>query len=460
MSRMVQSSRRKRELPRLPAALSGALLGALLSVLLAAPPASAAPAPWAQGRSRARDLVIKLVTVEPGTPLYSWWGHTALIVEDSTLGVSRFYNYGLFSIQKEHFVRNFVQGRLWFEVGASPTERELRAYRADNRTTRIQTLDLVPERRLELAEFLENNILPENRVYLYDHYQDNCATRVRDLLDRMVDGQLAAAAEAPGSGTLRWQTRRFTAGHPVMNWLLMYLMSGGIDRPIRRWEEMFLPMELERNAAGLRYLDPQGRERALVSAQETWFQAAERAPVPERPPSYMLPALGLGLLLGLAAAGLGWWRAGRGRKEGAGRAALVLSGAWEAALGLGIGLIGAILAYMSLFTDHTVTYGNRNLFLANPLHLAVLPLAVALAAGARRAGRWLAWLWSLLAALAVASLALQAFPALRQDNWLAVALLLPIQLGCAAAGWVSSTADRNELPWSARVRNGAAGRAR
>ena len=88
---------------------------------------------------------------------------------------------------------------------------------------------------------------------------------MRDLLDRMVDGQLAAAAAAPGSGTLRWQTRRFTAGHPVMNWLLMYLMSGGIDRPIRRWEEMFLPLELERNAAGLRYVDPQGRERALVS---------------------------------------------------------------------------------------------------------------------------------------------------------------------------------------------------
>jgi len=427
---MGRSSRHKRRGLRLPAALCGAFLCALLSAFLAAPPASAAPAPWAQGRSRAGDLMVKLVTVEPGTPLYSWWGHTALIVEDPRLGVSRFYNYGLFSIQKEDFVQNFIQGRLWFEVGASPTERELRAYRADNRTVRIQTLDLAPERRLQLAVFLEDNILPENRVYLYDHYRDNCATRVRDLLDRVLDGQLAAAGQAPGSGSLRWQTRRFTAGHPVMNWLLMYLMSGGIDRPIRRWEEMFLPMELERNAAGLRYLDPQGRERALVAGQETWFQAGGRTPVPERPPSYLPPALGLGLLLGLASAGLGWWRA-RG-----GTAGQALSGAWEAALGFSIGLIGTILAYMSLFTDHTVTYGNRNLFLANPLHLAVLPLAVALAAGARGAGRWLAWLWSLLAALAAASLALQAFPSLRQDNWLAVALLLPIQLGCAAAGWL------------------------
>jgi hypothetical protein len=411
--------------------LLAALLAAGLPLLGAAPPASAAPAPWAQGRSRAADLVVKLATVEPGTPLYSWWGHTALIVEDGRLGVSRFYNYGLFSIYKEHFVSNFIQGRLWFEVGASPTERELPAYEVDNRTVRVQTLDLPPERRLEMAEFLEKNILPENRTYLYDHYGDNCATRVRDLLDRVVDGQLRSGTSAPGSGTLRWQTRRFTAGHPLMNWLLLFLMSSVIDRPITRWEEMFLPMELERNVAGLRYVDPQGRTRALVSAQVTWYTATGRQPVPERPPADVPAALGLGALLGLVAAALGWWR-GQG-----GAASRALSGAWEAALGLGMGILGTMLAYMSLFTDHTVTYGNRNLFLANPLHLAAAALAMAMAAGGRAAGRWLARLWSLLALLGLASLALQAFPALRQDNALAAALLLPIQVGCAAAGYLS-----------------------
>jgi hypothetical protein len=414
-----------------------AALWAALAALLPASPASAAPAPWAQGRSRAADLVVQMVTIEPGTPLYSWWGHTGLIVEDHRQGVSRFYNYGLFSIQKKDFVRNFIQGRLWFEVGASPAERELRAYRADNRTIRIQTLDLAPERRLEMAVFLERNILPENRVYLYDHYRDNCATRVRDLLDRMVDGQLSAAAQEPGSGSLRWQTRRFTAGHPGMNWLLMYLMSGGIDRPIRRWEEMFLPLELERGVAALSYRDPQGRTRRLVAAEETWFTAEGRPAVPGRPPAYLPGALALGLLLGLAAAGLGWWRA---RGGAVGRA---LCGVWQAVLGLAIGIIGAILAYMSLFTDHTVTYGNLNLFLASPLHLAAVPLAVAAATGARRAGLWLGRLWALLALLGLASLALQVFPGLRQDNALIAALLLPIELGCAAAGWRGRVKQRS-----------------
>ena len=128
-------------------------------------------------------------------------------------------------------------------------------------------------------------------------------------------------------------------------------------------------------------------------------------------------------------------------RRGAGRPE-PLSGAYEVLLGLAIGLLGAILAYMSLFTDHTVTYGNRNLFLASPLHLAVVPLAVALAAGARWAGRGLAWALEPAGRLrGRLSLALQAFPALRQDNWLAVALLLPVQLGCAAAGWLAAAQE-------------------
>lgn len=404
---------------------------AVIALPLAGVHVPAAPAPWAAGASRPEDLVIRLVTVEPGTPLYSWWGHSAIIVEDTRLKHARFYNYGLFSFEKDNFLRNFILGRLWFEVGAADARRELAAYRGDNRTIRVQTLNLVPTRRLEMARFLEWNILPENRSYLYDHYRDNCATRVRDLIDRMVDGQLAVAAAAPGRLSLRGHTRRFTAGHAVMNWVLMFLMSGGIDRPIDRWAEMFLPMELERNVADLTYTDPDGRRRTLVSAETLFYQARGRVGVPALPPRYEPPALGIGVGLALAVLALGFWR-NRG-----GRASRAVAGTVEGLTGLAIGLIGAILAFMSLFTDHTVTYGNRNLLLASPLALIALPLGLTLASGGRSAGwagRWLGFLWALLVLLSLAAIGLQAFPALRQDNWLAAALLLPVQVAGAVNG--------------------------
>ena len=153
---------------------SAVLLAGLLLLLGAASLGwTQSPAPWASGASRAQDLVVRLVTIEPSDPLYTWWGHSALIVEDGRLGVSRFYNYGLFSFEQERFVQNFAMGRLWFVVGASDTERELAYYRYLGRTIRIQTLNLLPGKRLEMARFLENNILPRNRTYLYDHYNDN-----------------------------------------------------------------------------------------------------------------------------------------------------------------------------------------------------------------------------------------------------------------------------------------------
>ena len=57
-----------------------------------------------QMNSRGDSLVIKIATIGPGDDLTSWWGHTAVIVEDKTFNVSRFYNYGLFSFDQENFI--------------------------------------------------------------------------------------------------------------------------------------------------------------------------------------------------------------------------------------------------------------------------------------------------------------------------------------------------------------------
>jgi len=68
------------------------------------------------------NLKIKLVTIGPGSELTNFWGHNAIIVEDTISGESYFYNYGLYSFD-DNFVYNFVKGRLIFEVGAFRTEK-------------------------------------------------------------------------------------------------------------------------------------------------------------------------------------------------------------------------------------------------------------------------------------------------------------------------------------------------
>jgi len=408
-------------------AKSTVLLAVSLILLgVVAPGWAQAPAPWAEGASRPEDLVVRLVTIEPSDPIYTWWGHSALTVEDSRLGVSRFYNYGLFSFEQERFVQNFAMGRLWFLVGVSDTERELAYYRYLDRTIRIQTLNLLPDKRLEMAFFLENNILPQNRTYLYDHYYDNCATRVRDLIDATVDGQLAEDTAVAGRMTLREHTRRFTEHEFFMDWLLMFLMSEVIDHPVTKWEEMFLPTELERNVANLRYRDEAGQERALVSESVVYFDAHRQRPVPDRASPIWFRALIPGVILGLPALLLGILVRRRGK--------WTLFGIYSALVGLILGLPASALFFMSTFTGHTVTYANENLFLANPLALAVVPIGFLVAFGRRKRGRRLLQLfWLLLAVLACLYLLLKLFPFFDQSNGAAVATILPVLFGFAAA---------------------------
>jgi hypothetical protein len=413
------------------------LAGLFIVLVVAVPGVAQTPAPWALGASRAEDLVVRLVTIDPSNPIYTWWGHSALVVEDSRLGVSRFYNYGLFSFDQERFILNFAMGRLWFQVGASNTERELAFYRYLGRTIRIQTLDLMPRKRLEMAFFLENNILPQNRTYLYDHYSDNCATRVRDLIDVTVDGQLAEATAVPGRMTLRQHTRRYTAHNLLMDWLLMFLMSDVIDRPITKWEEMFLPSELERNVAALRYRDETGRERSLVSESVLYFDAPRQRPVPELASPLWFRALILGLILGLPALLLGILIR-RAKESRAKQTSWTLLGIYGAVVGLILGLIGSALFFMSVFTDHTVTYGNENLFLVNPITLVAVPLGLTAAfARGNRSRRLLQLLWFFLAAVSCGYLLLKIFPFFDQSNGAAVAAIVPVLLAFAAAGGLS-----------------------
>lgn len=405
---------------------SAPLLTCLLGLLLLAAPAHAASRPpWGTGESRGEDLVISLVTFSPGDDVASWWGHGSLVVEDTRLKAQRLYNYGMFSFDSTMLSR-YAMGRLEFWVAEASVGRTYRFYESYDRDVRIQVLNLTPEQRVQIGQLLADNVLPENRHYLYHHYDDNCVTRLRDMIDRAVGGQLRQAASAPARMTLREHTRRYTAVSPPMSVLLDFLMNDEIDRPITRWEEAFLPDELEKQVAALQVTGPDGKPAPLVAQNVTYFKSS-RPPVPDLPPGYAPWMLLMGLAVGGSAVGLAYW----GRRGS--RLPRVLLGLEHVVLGLVLGLPGTALFIMWLFTNHTVTYRNENLFLANPLTLLMVPLGLMLVFGSVRARRWLRFVWLALAGLGTLGLVLKVVPPFNQDNWRLIALILPISLGFAGA---------------------------
>ncbi len=367
------------------------------------------------------DLNIQLVTIGPGDELTNWWGHNGLIVENSASGISYFYNYGLYSFD-DNFIINFVKGRLIFQVGAFTTEDAIDYYRSENREIHVQTLQLSPDKKLEIARKLKENIRPENRDYLYHHYQDNCATRIRDLIDQAVGGQLKSYTDVPGRMTLRQLTRCHTHRHFIWTWLLMFPMNDSIDKPIKRWENMFLPGEMEKIFSEFTYKDADNQLKSLVIKNQTIYAATGRARIPDAPPNYLFLTLLLSLSVSLAVLFTAFlYRRGHPR----------FFGLMNVVAGLFAGGLGIFLTLVSLFTDHTIAYYNENLFLVNPLTGLIPFFALAFAFRKKSAGKWLGYIWYGHVTLGAVLLVLKLFSPFDQDNSLALVTFIPLY--CAFA---------------------------
>lgn len=391
--------------------------------------------PWMNGESRGEDLRVSLVTFSPGDSLTEWWGHSSLVVEDLQRNHGRLYNYGMFGFD-EGFVHRFLQGRLEFWVADDSPSGTFRLYQFLKRDVRIQELNLTPDEALGIAKALGTNVLPENRMYLYHHYNDNCATRPRDLIDAAFRGQLLDYEKAPSTQTLRQLTRRYSEVNPPMSLVLDYLQNDELDGPATLKNAAFLPDELERhlNALQVKRLDG-----TVVPAVKTkWvFYDAKRPPVPDAPPNFIPGILAFSFGLGLFALVLG--HLGRDGK----RLPRAILGAVQALLGLGWGVLGLFLFFMGWFTDHTVTHRNENLFFISPVTFVLLPLGVMLLFGSKRAPRGLRFVWSFLAVTSVLGVLVKVLPAFNQDNWNIIALALPVNLAFAALQWLTVLRERS-----------------
>jgi hypothetical protein len=373
---------------------------------------------------RGEYLTVKVAVMGPGDELYFWWGHIALIVEDSLSGQARFYDYGIFSFDSDNFYFNFAMGRLYYRCGVSPAELNFQIYTLTNRDITLYTLDLPPETREELWRFAETNVLPENRNYYYHHFKDNCSTRIRDILDLATGGQFKETfGEAPSPFTLRQQVRRHTWFSPFMDWLLNFLMGQDIDVPITAWQEMFLPQAVGNYIRDFRYTDVRGTERKLVSDIEALNRAVNRPPVLEKPRRQWIRELILGLGIAVVLALLRLFR----NRPGLG----VLWGLVQGFLGLFFGAVGSVLFFMTFFSDHDYTWHNINVLFVNPLWFAAMVWGIRFAfihsPGKRNSLEFLLkCFWTGVFILCFLTMPLKLLPFFYQQNQVTQALLLPV----------------------------------
>ena len=384
----------------------------------ASPGPSMTPAP----RERGDELRVWLVTAGPGDAVWEHYGHNALRVLDTRTGRDYSYDWGIFDFRQADFMARFLQGRMLYMVVRQRTDVVLDFYRETDREVVLQELDLTPAEKAMLSDAASENALPRNRDFIYQYFVDNCSTRVRDLLDRVLGGALRREFEGQATGfSYRHHARRLTQVDPLVHTGADLALGSPADRPISAWEELFLPLSLRDRIRSVR-ITRDGETRPLVRAEEVLYTSG-RAPEPAAPPAWLGRYLAMGLLMGVvfAAAGVRGVRTSTGLR----RSVLALAAGWS----LAAGAVGTILVLL-LATDHTFTWWNENLFLFNPLPLGLavlLPLSTRSEAWRGRA-RVLA---AAVAALALAGLLWQLAPASHQPNATFFALALPAHLGIA-----------------------------
>jgi hypothetical protein len=374
------------------------------------------------------NLTIKVAVMGPGDELYFWWGHIALLVEDSDTDISYFYDYGLFSFDQENFFYNFAMGRMWYGCGVSYAQDNLAVYRYTNRDIVIYTLDLPPQTRAKVRDFARINVLPENSTYLYHHFNDNCSTRIRDIVDLATDGQFKElSVNTQSRFTLRQHVRRHTWFNPPVDWVLNFWMGQNIDKPITVWEDMFLPSEVGKRIDEFFYTDINGERKKLVSSVEVLNRAKNRPVVLDEPRKQWPYELTFSILLSLIFCFFLYLQTKKMR------IAFLLSGFTLAVCGLVFGIASLLLYFMSIFTTHDYTYNNMNMIFCTPLLLASFPLGIRYAFTRNREKHitieaWLRPLWLLTVIGIFVSMLLKQSSMFWQDNLTDELLLLPLAL--------------------------------
>jgi len=374
------------------------------------------------------NLTIKIAVMGPGDQLYFWWGHIALMVEDSSNNTGYFFDYGIFSFDNDNFFYNFAFGRLLYSCGVSIAERNFNVYKRTNRDITVYTLDLPPETKIKIRDFAVHNVLPENRNYYYHHFRDNCSTRIRDIIDLATNGQFKEEFETKITGfTLRNHVRRHTYFSPAADWFLNFLMGQVIDYPVTIWEEMFLPSEVGKRIEDFWYTDINGKKRKLVSSVEIVNQSIGRPPVLEKPHKQWLWELLFSLVLSAIFAFFFFLQK---KNFKAGR---VLAGVSMSLCGLFFGLMGVLLYFMNLFTNHDYTYQNINMIFCTPLLLVAVPVGICYAITKNQKklqiyGELLRLIWLLSVLGIFISMLIKLLPGFYQDNLTDQMLMLPIAL--------------------------------
>lgn len=185
---------------------------------------------------------VSLLTCSPHQEVYSLYGHTALRVVDERRSMDVAVNYGVFDFNASFFVLRFVFGLTDYEMGVLPFEIFCREYQIYGSEVRQQEIALTAEEKAVILDALAENSLPENRVYRYNFFYDNCTTRARKMITDHLGRKVKFNLTVPEGMTMRKMIHKMNEEHPWARLGNDLLLGVGADQQVSEEHYMALPL--------------------------------------------------------------------------------------------------------------------------------------------------------------------------------------------------------------------------
>jgi hypothetical protein len=205
-----------------------------------------------------------MLTCEPGHEVYSVYGHSAIRVVVRDTGRDIVYNWGLFDFDTPHFAFRFAKGKLDYMVGACRMETFMVEYKTEGRSVWSQKINLNNDEKVTMINLLDNNVRPENAFYRYNFFYDNCATRVRDLIEKSLTGPVSYPVKEKEI-TFRELIDQYQSAIPWLDFGADFLLGLPADKKASVRDEAFLPMYLMEDMGGATVNHSGKREPVLES---------------------------------------------------------------------------------------------------------------------------------------------------------------------------------------------------
>ena len=325
-----------------------ALKGVLLTLILV----SSAPVAAQEDIPPMDSVEFSLLTCQPHDEVYSLYGHTAIRYHELRPGgLDWAFNYGVFDFKKPHFVARFVFGLTDYELGAYPYKYFVKEYRRFGSMVTEQVLNLTDEEKMALHDALAINLRPENKIYRYNYFYNNCTTKARDIIESCINGKVKYAGREDYTPSYRDMVHSMTRNNPWSRFGNDLLLGIKADWKTDLRQQEFLPGNLLYDFDHAQIYS-NGSYRPLIKERRIAVPAGVQI-IESGFPLTPLACAAILLAVGIVIFFFEW------RKK----RVFVL---WDVLLMITTGTIGIVLTLM-LFSQHPTVSLNLQIILCNPL---------------------------------------------------------------------------------------------